>query len=345
MISFLVFTDVSGIVKDIKWSNPIYLIPKLNIRLVDLFDKEDQEDLENFWQSCDNGELSQSPIFHKLKVFDEPLWLWVYKRKEDYLVLGYQDNESTTSQTEDQTVDVLKRCIMLVAQEYNEEDILYRDTAWGQFDKIQQLNSELVNTRRLLEKANVRLKQLNQDLNNKLVRDELTDLVSRYQYRSEMEQKINIYPDRYGIFLYIDVDDFKSVNNLYGHSVGDKFLVTFAKRLKSINIRDTIGIRIAGDEFGLFIYGLEKANSEIYEKIWEEIQHIILIEPIEINGIKLPVSISVGMAIYGRDTKNIFELIDYADFAMYQAKNTGKNHYCVFDYNKYVEKHKIDYEL
>lgn len=91
-----------------------------------------------------------------------------------------------------------------------------------QFGKIQTLNNELINTRRLLEKANAQLNTLNETLNNRLVKDALTGLVSRYQYRAEMEFFIAKNPGKPGVFTFMDItlDNFKGVNDNYGHGAG-----------------------------------------------------------------------------------------------------------------------------
>jgi len=200
------------------------------------------------------------------------------------------------------------------------------------YESIQELNNELTNKSRELEKLNKKLNRANKILNNHLVTDPLTGLVSRYQYRDEMAMKIKESPGQYGVFCFLDIDDFKSVNDNYGHATGDRVLIEFAKRLKGLALKDAIIMRIAGDEFGLFVAGVEDTGIKYLETLWEKIRTVVH-TPIPANGKSFDISISVGFAVYGKDTKDIHLLIDYADFAMYQAKQSGKNNYAIFDKN------------
>nr|WP_225877803.1 GGDEF domain-containing protein [Alkalibacter mobilis] len=199
------------------------------------------------------------------------------------------------------------------------------------------LNNELINARRQLEKANSKLYVLNEELNNRLVKDTLTGLVSRYQYTSEMKWAIGKFPGKVGVYTFIDIDDFKSVNDTYGHAAGDAYLIEFARRLKDLKLKNTIKIRVSGDEFGIFTYGLEYSDETVAEEIWNALHEALMSEPIIINDVQMPLAVSAGMSTYGVDTDNIFELVDYADYAMYTAKRRGKNNYAVFDMKKYLE--------
>ncbi|MFA6783922.1 MAG: diguanylate cyclase, partial [Sphaerochaeta sp.] len=124
------------------------------------------------------------------------------------------------------------------------------------FEQIQLLNNELVNAQRKLQKANIQLKHLNEELNNRLVKDPLTSLVRCYQYRSEIDRTISLQPKMLGLFAFIDIDDFKHINDTLGHAAGDQYLMEFARRLQSLDFgMATICMRIAGDEFGLYLHG------------------------------------------------------------------------------------------
>ncbi|MDW7668828.1 MAG: GGDEF domain-containing protein, partial [Bacillota bacterium] len=179
------------------------------------------------------------------------------------------------------------------------------------FEEIQKLNNELINTRRQLQKANMKLNTKNKFLEGRLVKDALTGLISRYQYWTEIEKLIENDKGKQGIFVFIDLDGFKNINDTYGHSTGDVFLTEFANRLKKVDIENSIKIRIAGDEFALYAHGYTKVDKETTDFIWNKIKEEITLEPIEINGVEIPVSISCGMAVYGKDTKDIRELIEY----------------------------------
>jgi diguanylate cyclase (GGDEF)-like protein len=212
----------------------------------------------------------------------------------------------------------------------------------NKLQEFHQLNNELINTKRLLQKSNAKLNSLNVALEGRLVKDALTGLVSRYQYWSAIEQMIQSHSNRLGVFVFIDLDGFKSVNDTFGHSAGDQFLIEFGRRLNSIDMDETIKIRIAGDEFALYIHGYEEIKHDTIEEIWEKINSKVLFGPIEVNGIMIPVSVSCGMAVYGQDTDNIGQLIEYADFAMYKSKKSGKGRYTLFKQSEYIKHYEND---
>ena len=218
------------------------------------------------------------------------------------------------------------------------EGIIFQssESARVQFERIQGLNNELLNTRRNLEKANARLNLLNAELNNRLVKDALTGLISRYQFREEMEWAISSKQGK-GIFAFLDIDNFKAVNDTYGHQAGDDYLVEFARRMDNLALDNCLKIRIAGDEFGLFYYGLEKAEEDEIDFLWNKVQAGILSKPILLGEKELPIGLSAGFAIYDRDTANLFELVEFADYAMYRAKNSGKNCFRVFNREEYLQ--------
>ncbi len=204
------------------------------------------------------------------------------------------------------------------------------------FEEIQKLNNELVNKNREIAKISHKLKNMNDVLSSRLIKDPLTDLVSRYQYADEIEAAIQKYPDSGAFFVFIDIDNFKSVNDTYGHRTGDQYLIEFANRIKKLPLNNAIRLRISGDEFGLFVYGIDWIDDRYYQMFWRMFQDNVLF-PITINQIEMKLEVSLGIAEYKKDATHINQMIDYADFAMYQAKHSGKNRYCLFNKNEYLE--------
>ncbi|MPN63907.1 hypothetical protein SDC9_211674 [bioreactor metagenome] len=94
-------------------------------------------------------------------------------------------------------------------------------------------------------------------------------------------------------------------------------------------------MRISGDEFGLYLHGIENTDNIYMDKIWDMLKEYVLYGPIVNGSREIPLAVSAGMAAYGGDTKEIYDLIEYADFAMYEAKKSGKNRYAVFDPAEY----------
>ncbi len=120
--------------------------------------------------------------------------------------------------------------------------------------------------------------------------------------------------------LFIDIDDFKSVNDTYGHAVGDAYLVEFALRLaRNVRASDTV-TRLAGDEFVIVLEDLEneRAAAEAAEKI-----AAVLREPLAVGALNIEVRASIGLAVSPRDGESVKELLERADLAMYEAKRRG----------------------
>jgi len=205
------------------------------------------------------------------------------------------------------------------------------------FEEIQKLNNELVNKNREIAKISHKLKNMNELLSSRLIKDPLTDLVSRYQYADEIEGAINRFPESAAFFVFIDVDNFKAVNDTYGHRIGDQYLIEFANRLKKLPLSNVVKLRISGDEFGLFVYGIEKLDHWYFEMFWRMFQDNVLYQ-ITLEGIEMTLEVSLGIAQYKTDAFHINEMIDYADFAMYQAKHSGKNKYCLINKDEYLER-------
>ncbi len=120
--------------------------------------------------------------------------------------------------------------------------------------------------------------------------------------------------------LFIDIDDFKSVNDTYGHATGDAFLVEFALRLsRNVRASDTV-TRLSGDEFVVVLEDLEneRAASEAARKM-----AAVLREPLTVGALNIDMSASIGLAVSPRDGASVKELLERADLAMYDAKRRG----------------------
>lgn len=122
--------------------------------------------------------------------------------------------------------------------------------------------------------------------------------------------------------LYIDIDSFKSINDQYGHSVGDLLLSEISARLtKSVRSTDLVS-RLAGDEFAVLLTELE--NLEVIEKTANRILQTLQ-APFHIKNIVLNITSSIGSVACPKDAQDIDSMIKNADMAMYEAKKQGKN--------------------
>ncbi|PJZ57735.1 diguanylate cyclase domain-containing protein [Leptospira barantonii] len=128
-------------------------------------------------------------------------------------------------------------------------------------------------------------------------------------------------------FLFIDIDDFKKVNDTMGHSTGDKLLREFSDRMKAIVREDDIIVRLSGDEFVIILNDL--ANTSDAEKVVRKI-FSSLKKPFSIEDFTILLSLSIGISVYPKDSMDIDQLIRFADSAMYRSKLKGKNTYAFY---------------
>lgn len=158
--------------------------------------------------------------------------------------------------------------------------------------------------------------------------DSLTGLLNRALLMDHLQTSIDRC-DRYEqscSLLYIDVDNFKQVNDNYGHEAGDILLKTVSSRiLKHCRSTDSAA-RLGGDEFAILLEQIDRKNTGITaEKILRAVS-----EPVLLDGIPFEISLSIGIAHYPHTASNARELIRQADEAMYRAKHAGKGKYTQF---------------
>jgi diguanylate cyclase (GGDEF)-like protein/PAS domain S-box-containing protein len=122
--------------------------------------------------------------------------------------------------------------------------------------------------------------------------------------------------------LYIDLDDFKRVNDGFGHLTGDALLRTVAERLKHATRASDLLARQGGDEFLVLLADIEGDAERVATRVAEEIS-FALTEPISMEGMELSISSSVGISVHPRDARGAQELLQHADAAMYRAKRAG----------------------
>lgn len=191
-----------------------------------------------------------------------------------------------------------------------------------------------------LETANYELEYANRILEHIAHYDALTHLPNRVLLADRMQQAM-LHNQRSGESLavaFIDLDGFKAINDLYGHGVGDKLLITIARRMKAaLRESDTLA-RIGGDEFVVVLTQLK--NVADCEPMLKRLLDAAA-EPVQLDERLLEVSASIGVTFYPQDGVDAEQLLRHADQAMYLAKQAGKNCYHLFDIAQDVAvKHK-----
>lgn len=158
--------------------------------------------------------------------------------------------------------------------------------------------------------------------------DELTGLASRVSFTQHLEEitKTSIRHSRHYGLLYIDLDDFKRVNDSLGHDAGDLMLKTIAHRLITTCRESDFIARLGGDEFCILI---EEAEEDYAANVAKRCLDVIS-QPIEIYSRKITPACSIGIAYFPDDGKDLSTLLKAADISLYSAKENGKNHYAFY---------------
>lgn len=179
-----------------------------------------------------------------------------------------------------------------------------------------------------LEQRNQQLMLINKELATQSLHDSLTKLPNRLFLTDYAEVIFPLHHlhNQKVAFFYIDLDRFKSVNDAFGHHIGDQLLIQMAHRLKSkLNVNQRL-FRIGGDEFVLISENTESAEAMRFaDEILHHIQETYLIAGKDIN-----ISASLGIAIYPEHGRNIQDLLINADIAMLTSKDQGRNTYTMF---------------
>lgn len=183
---------------------------------------------------------------------------------------------------------------------------------WAIFDnyKKRRLVTELQETKRILENASQH--------------DFLTGLSNRSKFLEDLGKLIQ--EETPCTVLMLDIDDFKSINDTYGHDAGDITLQEIASRMKNIQSQILTPYRYAGDEF---IMILRSAQEKLVEKTAMDTREVFM-KDIKLKDMNYKVGGSIGIASFPKDAKDIETLITCADDAMYVVKKSGKNQYAYF---------------
>jgi len=207
-------------------------------------------------------------------------------------------------------------------------------------------NSEFGKLKHRFDNLMIRLSESSADLERQAFTDTLTKLPNRAALYRLLEHHVKNHRLKPISILFLDLDGFKQVNDIYGHELGDQLLVEVANRLTNIvrgdfekefdgldTRRDAV-IRLGGDEFTIVLS--ENSNAEV---VANRIIHTFQ-AGINVDGKVLYTGASIGISKYPSHASTPSLLIQYADLAMYQAKNQGKMRFCTFSSNLAHEQRK-----
>ena len=168
------------------------------------------------------------------------------------------------------------------------------------------------------------IEQTQQRLHRQALHDNLTGLPNRRYFSQQIKEMIDVSRttnSQFGV-CFLDLDDFKVVNDTLGHDAGDQLLIEVSERIKSCIFRDCFLSRFGGDEFALLIP--EKDGERRISAVGEKVVRA-LNEPFDIGEHRVYIGVSIGKTMYPDDATDVNQLLRHADLAMYQAKDEGKN--------------------
>jgi diguanylate cyclase (GGDEF)-like protein len=199
--------------------------------------------------------------------------------------------------------------------------------------QIDRHRSRLDTQGRVLRAALDERNALAEKLRHQAFHDSLTGLPNRALFLEKVQEALDgdVRAGEGIAVLFIDLDEFKSINDRFGHAAGDELLTSIGNRLRGSLRSGDLPARLGGDEFGLLIYNVE--NEDVARVVAQRLFGS-LNSPFSIAGNSVPVKASVGVSLNLQgDTAQ--DLLRNADAAMYLAKNRGKDRYEIFDVSRH----------
>lgn len=161
--------------------------------------------------------------------------------------------------------------------------------------------------------------------------DPLTSLPNRAFFTEALERcalRTEREPEYRFAVLFLDLDNFKRINDTLGHSVGDELLVAVARRLEVCVRRGDVVARMGGDEFTIVLEDIENVRNAT--RIAEEMLSMVS-KPFKLTGVEISTAASIGISFSSREESNPSKLLRDADMALYRAKDAGRGRFEVFD--------------
>ena len=261
------------------------------------------------------------------------------KAKPDLILLdihmpemdGYDTLEAIKSNPETASIPV----VFLTVDNQRESEI--KGLKMGAMDFVRKpFEPEIMRSR--IEKI-LKIEDLRRDLSISARKDPLTNLWNRKYLEDDLNRYLEKNPHE-GVFLILDIDSFKEINDTFGHIAGDGLLTTFANILSSkVGPRDVCA-RIGGDEFVVFLKG--EYSAEEVKEYCQELLEITSTELREMLDEKAAVSVSIGVSFSPYDGSDFDTLFAKADKALYFVKQNGKNSFHLFKERGKVNKDNPD---
>ena len=206
--------------------------------------------------------------------------------------------------------------------------LYYHDAGWGRMRLELLISAAIVSIVGLpvigyVAVQHDRLKQLTERLAHLSAIDQMTGLLNRQTFLDRLE--LMLFNRRNeagaGVFAYVDGDHFKSINDRYGHAVGDKVILLIAQHIRQVTRHGDLAARLGGEEFGIFF---KDSNLAQAAAVADQLRL-----DIEMSGLKLGIpgfgiSVSIGLVAHRRG-KSALDTMREADQSLYAAKHQGRN--------------------
>ncbi len=203
-------------------------------------------------------------------------------------------------------------------------------------DEITDLQETSIEVTEQLERYQMQLMKNSKKLYEMAHFDPLTGLTNRAHLTELVDEHLHSKDEHEQHFalIYLDLDNFKHINDALGHNMGDQLLTVVAKRLKNCVGQQDYVARLGGDEFCLVLNHTTQQDkaTEVAQRVLKTLE-----EPIIIDGRNLAVSTSIGITMAPTDGDSAAALFQNADLAMYQAKAEGKNNFHLFSHDLYKD--------
>ncbi len=175
--------------------------------------------------------------------------------------------------------------------------------------------------------------------------DNLTDLPNRNMLYDRLRRDISEakHEGNYGALLFVDLDDFKRINDTMGHSLGDELLIQLSKRMQSQKRQTDTLARLGGDEFVLSLPNLHSDIGPAKQKATGLAKRLLkrISAPITLRNREFIVGASIGIALYPFEDSDTETMLRFADTAMYKAKQSGRNCYELFEESMATEANNL----
>lgn len=230
-----------------------------------------------------------------------------------------------------QRLEMLASRLPLLAQRdfsgFREQNTISKHQFRDELDTLNDSANELANR---LEQLDDQVLVKTNELERMAMYDQLTQLPNRNMLLLRLQEALDNLLEKPGlvVLLLFDLDDFKKVNDSYGHSVGDELLSEAAARFQSVVRNSDLACRLGGDEFAILIQDTTDVDGavQVAKKLLDRFR-----SPINVRNLRFYVSTSIGLAFTSNAETEVAEIIRCSDIAMYQAKSQGGNRFEIYE--------------